>query len=130
MIAARFARIKKALFLTLALASCVGYVSANTIPSNTSAIQNLKKSSGNLQQVVTAGTIRTTRADFANLKIIEKTTDFSSHQETRISSPDGLLAFQTFDVTDDRKALFIRFENSDSFHNKYLDTVVVLQTLR
>ena len=89
-----------------------------------------KKSSGNLQQVVTAGTIRTTRADFADLKIIEKTTDFSSHQETRISSPDGLLAFQTFDVTDDRKALFIRFENSDSFHNKYLDTVVVLQTLR
>lgn len=130
MIAARFARIKKALFLTLALASCVGYVSANTIPSNTSAIQNLKKSSGNLQQVVTAGTIRTTRADFADLKIIEKTTDFSSHQETRISSPDGLLAFQTFDVTDDRKALFIRFENSDSFHNKYFDTVVVLQTLR
>jgi|SRR5574344_912328 hypothetical protein len=130
MIAARFARIKHAIFLTLALASCVGYVSANTIPSNTSAIQNLKKSSGNLQQVVTAGTIRTTRADFADLKIIEKTTDFSSHQETRISSPDGLLAFQTFDVTDDRKALFIRFENSDSFHNKYLDTVVVLQTLR
>src|SRR5574344_3090420 len=97
MIAARFARIKHAIFLTLALASCVGYVSANTIPSNTSAIQNLKKSSGNLQQVVTAGTIRTTRGDFADLKIIEKTTDFSSHQETRISSQEHTSELQSPD---------------------------------
>src|SRR5574344_1402576 len=127
---ARFARIKKALFLTLALASCVGYVSANIIPSNTSAIQNLKKSGGNLQQVVTAGTVRMTRTDLADIKILEKTSDVSAHQETRITSPEGLFPLQTFDMVNDRTAPFIKLENTESFHNKYIDTVVVLQTLR
>lgn len=130
MIAARFARIKHAIFLTLALASCVGYVSANTIPSDASALRNARINDRAAQQIVTSGTIRTTRADFADIKILEKTSDVSAHQETRITSPEGLFPLQTFDMVNDRTAPFIKLENTESFHNKYIDTVVVLQTLR